>query len=115
MILSSASWVFPGIIGCSSFGAEGSGEERCLGAGTTVASEPSATKNPVLPHGLFFFPFRLISELASIVQGDTMSAEAQGSEPLHKACDACRARKTRCRESIESIIGRKPNRRVTNL
>ncbi|PYI03996.1 hypothetical protein BO78DRAFT_421087 [Aspergillus sclerotiicarbonarius CBS 121057] len=28
-----------------------------------------------------------------------MSAEIQGSEPLHKACDACRARKTRCKLS----------------
>ncbi|PWY65485.1 hypothetical protein BO83DRAFT_120276 [Aspergillus eucalypticola CBS 122712] len=48
---------------------------------------------------------------------EIMSVVTPGSEPLHKACDTCRARKTRCSESRFQSVGREllPGRCLTNL
>ncbi|OJZ82600.1 hypothetical protein ASPFODRAFT_328333 [Aspergillus luchuensis CBS 106.47] len=59
----------------------------------SAANDSTAFPQAPLPSSSQLFSSRNFRKAPS---EEIMSVVTQGSEPLHKACDTCRARKTRC-------------------
>lgn len=80
----------------------------------SAANDSTAFPQTPLPSSSQLFSSRDFRQTPS---EEIMSVVTQDSEPLHKACDTCRARKTRCSESRFQSVGRElpPGRCLTNL